>query len=778
MTRPGQPGVLQLVAIAVLAGSVLAFEVVLLRLFEFSHWHHFAGLTIALALLGFGAAGTTLSLLGRRTANFGNRWLLAAMLLTAIGFWFVVLLHTRVALRPLFAAWDMAELGRLLLVDFAAFIPFYTAGLALGQVFSRWPDAPGRLYAANLAGSGIGTVAGSLMLASMLPETAIVSVAAMLLLLAGAFALAVREFRAALLAGVLIIPGVWLIADPPQSIISDFKALPQSLDLPDAEVVARQTGLAGRLTVVRSASQRYAPGLSLNWTGSIPAADAAIVGSDRMIAMSRDFSRKPDFAQASLGGLALSLRPGGVVAALGSGTWSTPALAGERHVHWVEPDKRLLELGRARGFAGRAVVDSPHRYLATTGQSFSVISVDYAYDGADASSEDYLLTRSGLSSALERLEPDGLMAIPLTADYPPRQGPRLLATLAGSLAETGSERPGDHVAVLRGMRSQLVLASPEPLSNSMLQRIREFAGQWSFDHVWHRGLEERETNRHHMLDEPAFYRAAQAVFDGTEMPAAARWFETDPASAARPYFWRTLQWSRLPEMFSALGRAAAGHVDWTLLISAVALIVAVLVSAALIVLPLGRMPRLDSLLGRLQVAGYFGLLGVGFMLVELAILQRSVAFVPLPVLAATVIFAIFMIGAGIGSAKAPTALSLQVVLRIFGFIALFGLVAVTGLWGLMQPLLTLPEAARIVALCALLLPLTWSLGRPFPWGLARLAGTPQWLPWSWALNGFASVVAASLATLVSVQAGQPVTLATGFACYAGVGVIAICWSRR
>ena len=62
--KPG-PSRAQLTALFVLSAGTLAFEVLLLRLFEYSHWHHFAGLAIALALLGLGAAGTVLALLGR-----------------------------------------------------------------------------------------------------------------------------------------------------------------------------------------------------------------------------------------------------------------------------------------------------------------------------------------------------------------------------------------------------------------------------------------------------------------------------------------------------------------------------------------------------------------------------------------------------------------------------------------------------------------------------------------------------------------------------------------
>ena len=70
------PSWLHLAALFGLSAATLAFEILLLRLFEFSHWHYFAGFAIALALLGLGAAGTTLALLGAGPQRWGDGWFL------------------------------------------------------------------------------------------------------------------------------------------------------------------------------------------------------------------------------------------------------------------------------------------------------------------------------------------------------------------------------------------------------------------------------------------------------------------------------------------------------------------------------------------------------------------------------------------------------------------------------------------------------------------------------------------------------------------------------
>jgi hypothetical protein len=767
------PRPLDLAALGAVSAGLLGFEVILLRLFEFSHWHHFAGLSISLALLGMGCAGTLLALLGKRA--LGEGWFLAGVLIAAAGFLFVLWLNSRIALRPVFAAWDPGEMARVLAVDFAAFLPFFGAGLAIGLVFPRWPGYPTRLYSANLLGSGAGSAAASLLLMHFAAESALALMAVVLAACALALALRRRGAIAAGLAGLVLLPAVLFVFSPPQPSVSDFKALSRLTELPNSEVVSVEPGLSGRLSVIRSPSLRNAPGLSLGWLQPVASGSAAVVGSDRVIALSDDYTTVPDHADASLVNLPLMLRPDGPVLAVGSSTWSTPAFAAGRELTWLEPDRRLTALARERGARFEAIDDSAWRHLGRTDETWSVIALDGVFAGGDAASEDYLLTDAGLARAVSRLSPDGLLSLAVGIDYPPRNGPRLLTTLAAALAQAGIDEPGRHVAALRGMQAMIVIVGREPITAEERHRITEFADRWQFDRVWLDGMDRGEANRYHVLDEPVFHQAARAAFAGTAMPPAARWFATEAATLERPYFWRAMQWRQLPVLFERLGQRAASLLDWTLVMSALSMAVVVVLAAALILAPLGRMPRLRQPFRRLTVGGWFLALGLGFMLIEMAIFQRAILFLDRPVLAASVVFALFLVGAGIGSAMPPAN---DHPARIFAALVVGSAVTLGTLWLGTEWLLALPEGARIVVLGLVLLPLAWAMGRPFPWSLGRLSGQPRWLPWGWAINAFASVVAAAMAPLVSVHFGQPATVAAAVACYAAAALIALSWQRN
>ena len=81
-------------------------------------------------------------------------------------------------------------------------------------------------------------------------------------------------------------------------------------------------------------------------------------------------------------------------------------------------------------------------------------------------------------------------------------------------------------------------------------------------------------------------------------------------------------------------------------------------------------------------------------------------------------------------------------------------------------LVALPAAAKMTLSAALIAPLAFAMGMPFPLGLARLAvGAPDWIPWAWAINGCASVVSAVLATLLAIHFGFTAVVGLAVALY-------------
>jgi hypothetical protein len=136
---------------------------------------------------------------------------------------------------------------------------------------------------------------------------------------------------------------------------------------------------------------------------------------------------------------------------------------------------------------------------------------------------------------------------------------------------------------------------------------------------------------------------------------------------------------------------------------------------------------------------------------------------------------VFLLGSGAGAATAPPSTGPSELKRVFLPIAAALGLSVLVLWYLSDAVLEAPRLARIGLISMALAPLAWAMGRPFPWALRQLAGQARWVPWAWGINGFASVVAASLATLISLEWGQPFTLGVAVVCYVVAALTARCW---
>jgi hypothetical protein len=225
------------------------------------------------------------------------------------------------------------------------------------------------------------------------------------------------------------------------------------------------------------------------------------------------------------------------------------------------------------------------------------------------------------------------------------------------------------------------------------------------------------------------------------------------------------------------------------------LLQALVASALLLLLPLVVQARRSGTRGLAwrthgRVAIHFGALGLAFMFVEIAFIQRFVLFLAHPLTAVAVVLCAFLVFAGLGSRYAgrlqPGARSpgQRPVGRAVAAIAALSLLYLAALPSIFRLAMPLPDAARIMLSIALIAPLAFAMGIPFPTGLARLARqagparqaradgegegmgeSEAMIPWAWGVNAFASVVAAILATLLAIHLGFAVVVATAVLLY-------------
>jgi predicted membrane-bound spermidine synthase len=167
---------------------------------------------------------------------------------------------------------------------------------------------------------------------------------------------------------------------------------------------------------------------------------------------------------------------------------------------------------------------------------------------------------------------------------------------------------------------------------------------------------------------------------------------------------------------------------------------------------------------------YFGALGAGFMLLEVALLQRFVLLLGHPVYSLTVTLFSLLLGTGLGSLVSRRVAGARVqtiTIRALVGIAIVACAAAAGLAQLVDAGVAWPLPARIAFAVILVVPAGFLLGMPMPGGMRLIAADQaDIIPWGWGINGAFSVVGATLAVFIAMNWGFSVTLLCAAAVYA------------
>jgi hypothetical protein len=785
-------------AITLVSACALGYEVLLTRLFSIVLWHHFAYLILSAALLGYGAGGALLTLARERSlARFGPLFV-ACCALFGLAMPLAFLAAQRVPFNPLELLWDPEQPRHLLAIYLALFLPFLFAGGAIALAFARFGAVAHHVYAADIAGAGAGCAALVLALFALEPLDALRTLGA-LGVIAAAFAWRALRLRPGAGFELLLAASLWPLAFPASFWTlqpSPYKDLSQALRVTGARAVLERSGPLAQITVVESdrIPFRHAPGLSLA-SPIVPPRQLGVFTDGNGFAPITRFDGRPE-SVAYLDYLTSALpyhlvaRPRVLVLGAGAGGDVLQALAlGAATVDAVElnPDVVGLVTGPYADFAGRIYARPEVRLHLTEARAFSRASVEHfdivhvalldafgaSSAGLQALSESPLYTVEALGDFLDRLAPGGFLAITRWVTLPPRDTLKLFATAAVALERSGVREPARRLALVRGWKTATLLVKNGDLEPREIAALRRFCDERAFDLGWIPGMREEEANTHHVLDRPYFFEGAVALAGAGRAEFIERYkFDIAPATDDRPYFFRFFRWSSAREFFELKDRGGLPLLEWGYPVLVATLLQAVAASAVLILLPLAlRGPRAEVRRGAVFV--HFLAIGLGFMFLEIAFIQKLMLFLAHPLYAVAVALASFLVFAGVGSRIAlRLAEPRRLPIAVSG-IALLGVVYVFAMPLLVDRLAGLPDAARIAVAVASIAPLALCLGVPFPSSIATLARRDERLvPWAWAVNGCASVVGVVLATLLAVHLGFSAVVLIA------VGLYGVAWAVR
>ena len=534
---------------------------------------------------------------------------------------------------------------------------------------------------------------------------------------------------------------------------------------------------------------RSLPGLSLAYTGAPPPQDGLTFDGDDLSPVPRLDAGDAAFAHHLLGSLAFRLRPGADVLVLEprGGLDVLVALANEAEsVVAVEPHADAVHMVRTGGSSpyddARVAVafTTPRTYLEQTGERFDVIDL--------ALTSPYRPVASGAYSLAEGLSPDGrclralsgaagprrhLHRYPLGAEPLPARRPGLLATAVAALRRIGVE-PTESVVMLRSYSTAVLLVQPDGFLAAELDRIAAFAEEERFDLVAAPGLDQTTTNRYNVVPDEQYSRLALDLLTAADPDPIYRSHDFDIAAPTddRPFFGHYFTWSQAAAVRASLGRTwqpfgGAGYFVLLALLAISAVAALVLIVAPLLLRPQTREGSTRRL--RWWTLGYFGLLGIAFLFVEIPLIQQYILLIGQPATAFAVVVSALLAGSGLGSAW-----SRRIPWRPGAVVLTLAAVAYPFLVRWLTPLaLPAPSLLRLAVAALLVAPLGFLMGIMFPWGIAHLEErSPGLVPWAWGINGTVSVIAAAAAALLALSFGFSSVVGLGAVAYGGAALLA------
>jgi hypothetical protein len=768
----------RIVTIALVAASVLIFEIAVTRILSVTLWYHFAFLAVSLAMLGIGLPGVWLAF-----ARPTDWWLPAALAVSSLAAPVAAIVLLRVgasldygSVFPTAGASVLAH-GPVLVAIACVLVPLLASGTAICLLLM---DAPGplvaRMYGADLLGATVGAAVVVPLL--LLAPTPLV-VAGTGLLPAGALWLFRGRWRVASATLVALI-ALLLAWQTPLKLTRGSKQTSRP-----AQVLFERWTPTGRITVL---PEDFYGGSAFAWgmggqfrpEQAVPhlwmEQDGSAGTPITRLATSPDALEHLFYDVTSVG---YQWRPPQTVCIVGPGGGRdilTALKAGATRVDAVELNPAIVAAlrGPFREYSGdvygrdrvHAVVGEGRSFLTRADRAYDLIQISLIDSwaataaGAFSLSENYLYTLEAIDLYLSRLQPTGVLSISrwMRGSFQ-MESARLALLVRAALQRRNVAEPDRHLLVFQAGSVATFLVSPTLIDEAGGRVADGIAAARGFVRHWPSG------------DTRAAGSLVQQALTGDVGNLQRVGVDLSPPSDDRPFFFHTLSIFH-PATDAELQRLGPNEQAVSLL--RMLLLVLGGVSVALFLLPFVVRRRLPRGASVARTSAYFLAIGLAFMFVEIPWLQRFVLYLGHPSYATTVVLSALLVGAGLGAMFSPR---LAARARVMVGVALPALVLLlnAAMGTLLGATLGWALGWRVVVAVALVVPAGLLMGAPFPLGM-MLAGSPDRDPagvraWYWAMNGMAGVLATVLALVSAMTIGFVGTVALGAAAYALAGLL-------
>jgi predicted membrane-bound spermidine synthase len=749
--------------------ATLLLELALTRVFSVVYFYHFAFLAISIALFGLGAGGVFSYVVEDWPGSLYRKLgILAAA--NAIS---VVL-----SLSYLLGRAGDLSLGAMGIVYLIAAIPFVLSGAIVSLAISDTIERVNRVYFFDL----LGAAAGCALLVPLLdrlggPNTILVSSVLLAVSAAIWFHLAHASSGriCAVLLGLLL---VCLITYNVKSSLIDVR-------------FAKGQRVAGEEFVRWNEFSRIA-------LKKDPGGDSRniFIDADASTGVARfDFEHLTPKQQFDLKysgpGCPYLLRPGAKTLVIGpGGGWdvSRALASGSKDITGVEINPIIARVIMKEKFPEysnslyfrpevKIEIEDGRSFVRRSAERYQVLQATLVDTwastaaGAFALSENNLYTTNAFVDYLSHLTPDGLMSFTRWGFNPPRESLRVVALAVEALRQLGEKDPARHVAVVRenlqklqGWGSQdTILVARQPFTAADIALIDQAAATARMEVVYVPGTSH---------DTP-FRDLLTATGPGRFYDSYP--FDVRPVSDNRPFFFYTVQ---PRDLWQFLKSASRQNADFKINSALPVLfgLLAISIVAMLIIMSLPPLILRQGLpRGKGVVPGllFFLFIGAGYILIQVALIQKFVLFLGHPTYALTVIIFSMLISSGLGSYWSKSLVRADIFRLYVALAVIAG--AIIGLSIIVGPIaesgVALARPIKIVLSILLISPAGFVMGMPFPTGLTLIERVmPAAVRWAWAINAASSVLGSAAAIFLAIYIGIQATLIIGGICYLAAAI--------